>query len=389
MADMAELQIDRVVPGGDGLGRVKGEVCLVPYGLPGDRVEISEPRKRSGVLRAEIRGVIEASPHRAVTDCQVFGTCGGCTWLHFAYPAQAEAKRGLVADCFRRIARREVDPGWVEDPALRRGYRTRATFRARDGRYGFLEARSHTVADITACPLCHPRLNEALHTLRTSGLEGEFEITVNPEGPETLVWAREHAEEVRAIFPMTNSPADRGARHQFLFDGAPIVCGSFAQSSLLLNRLLVGAAREAIGAGEALLDLYCGSGNFSLALAGERRVMGLDHNRAAIAAAQGLGRGKYEAGDEGAFVRAIGSSAWDAILLDPPREGAKAIMPALAGCRARRIVYVSCDPATLARDAKELFEAGWELASLQVVDMFPQTAHVECVAAFERGPRVC
>jgi 23S rRNA (uracil1939-C5)-methyltransferase len=382
---MAELRIERVVPGGDGLGRVDGEVCLVPYGLPGDRIAITDPRKRAGVLRAEIRSVIEASPHRVPTDCSVFGTCGGCTWLHFAYPAQAEAKCALVADCFRRIAHREVNPGFLEDAALRQGYRTRATFRARDGRCGFFEARSHTVTDISACPLCHPRLNEALGILRASGIEGEFEITVNPEGPETLVWVREQLDETRAVFPQTNGPADRGVRHQFLFDGAPVVCGAFAQSSLLLNRLLVGAAREAIGEGETLLDLYCGSGNFSLALAGGRRVTGLDHHRAAIAAAQALGRGHYDAGDESAFVRAIGSTVWDAILIDPPREGAKAIMPALAGCRSRRIVYVSCDPATLARDATALFDAGWGLASLQVVDMFPQTFHVECVAAFERG----
>jgi 23S rRNA (uracil1939-C5)-methyltransferase len=252
------------------------------------------------------------------------------------------------------------------------------------GGCGFLEARSHSIADISACPLCHPRLNEALQTLRDARLEGEFEITVNPEGHETLVWVRDRVEETRAVFPLTNGPADRGPRHQFLFDGAPVVCGAFAQSSLLLNRLLVQTAREAIGDGGNLLDLYCGSGNFSLALAKARDVSGLDHNRAAIAAAQSLGRGRYEVGDEGAFVRAMGSAAWDAILLDPPREGAKALMAALAGCRAGRIVYVSCDPATLARDAKSLFEGGWELDSLKVVDMFPQTFHVECVAAFRR-----
>ncbi len=383
---MSEIRIERVVPGGDGLGRMEGEVCLVPYGLPGDCLAISAPQRRGGVLRAALRDVIEPSPARVAAACPVFGTCGGCTWLHFAYPAQAEAKRALVADCFRRIARREVEPGWIEDASQRLGYRTRATFRAATGRCGFLAARSHDVVDIAECPLCHPRLNGALAALRASGLEGEFEITVNPEGPETLVWVTDRAEETRALFPLTNSPRDSGTRHQFLFDGTPVVCGAFAQSSLQLNRLLVRAAHAAIGEGDSLLDLYCGSGNFSLALAESRGVKGIDHNRAAIAAAQAVRcPGAYEPGDEGAFVRAIGSAAWDAILLDPPREGAKAIMPALAGSRARRIVYVSCDPATLARDARVLFDAGWDLASLDAVDMFPQTAHVECVAAFARG----
>jgi len=382
---MSEMRIERVVPGGDGLGRIEGEVCLVPYGLPGDHLSISAPQRRNGVLRASVRDVIQASPARVVAACPVFGSCGGCTWLHFAYPAQAEAKRALVADCFRRIARREVAPGWVEDASLRMGYRTRATFRGAKGRYGFLGARSHDIVDIAHCPLCHPRLNEALAAVRSSGLEGEFEITVNPEGPETLMWVTNHAQDVSKLFPLTNSPRDAGPRHQFLFDGVPIVCGAFAQSSLQLNRMLTRSAHAAIGAGESLLDLYCGSGNFSLGLAESRVVKGIDHSRAAIAAAQAIRAGVYEPGDEGAFVRAIGSAAWDAILLDPPREGAKAIMPALAGGRARRVVYVSCDPATLARDARVLFEAGWEMTSLDVVDMFPQTYHVECVAAFVRA----
>jgi 23S rRNA (uracil1939-C5)-methyltransferase len=273
----------------------------------------------------------------------------------------------------------------IEDASLRLGYRTRATFRGARGNYGFLAARSHDIVDIASCPLCHPRLNEALAALRESGLEGEFDITVNPHGAETLVWARERVDEVRRIFPMTNSPVDTGPRHQFLFDGAPIVCGGFSQSSLLLNRMLVKAAHDALGEGATLLDLYSGSGNFSLPLAQGRAVKGIDHNRAAIAAAQATGRGSYDAGDEGAFVRAIGSDAWDAILLDPPREGAKAIMHALAGSRSGRIVYVSCDPATLARDARVLVDAGWAIESVDAVDMFPQTAHVEVVAAFARA----
>ncbi len=383
---MSEILIERVVPGGDGLGRVDGEVCFVPYALPGDHLSITAPKRRGGVLRATISNVIVPSPARIAAACQVFGTCGGCTWLHFAYPAQAEAKRALVADCFRRIARCEVQPGWVEDASLRFGYRTRATFRAAKGRSGFLAARSHDIVDIAECPLCHPRLNEALATLRKSGFEGEFEITVNPEGSETLVWVNDRVDEVSRLFPLTNSSRDGVARHQFIFDGVPIVCGAFAQSSLLLNRMLVRAAQAAIGDGETLLDLYCGNGNFSLGLAASRSVKGIDHNRAAIAAAQAIRPGVYEAGDEGAFVRAIGSAAWDAILIDPPREGAKAIMPALAGNRTRRIVYVSCDPATLARDAKVLFDAEWDLVSLDAVDMFPQTFHVECVAAFVRRP---
>jgi 23S rRNA (uracil1939-C5)-methyltransferase len=163
----------------------------------------------------------------------------------------------------------------------------------------------------------------------------------------------------------------------------PIVCGGFSQASLLLNRVLRDCVRPAIGNPESVLDLYCGNGNFSLDLAGRARVLGLDHHAPSIAAAQATGAGEYAVGDEFAFVRAAARESWDVIVLDPPREGAKAIVSALAQSRTRRIVYVSCDPATLARDAKSLFSAGWALASLTAVDMFPHTAHIECVAAFD------
>ena len=99
-----EIEIERVVAGGEGLGRIGGEVCLVPYGLPGDRLSLAEVGRRGGALRGRIDHVLSASRARAVANCPVFGRCGGCTWLHFAYPEQAAAKRAIVADCFRRIA---------------------------------------------------------------------------------------------------------------------------------------------------------------------------------------------------------------------------------------------------------------------------------------------
>ncbi len=381
-----EIQIERVVPGGDGLGRVGGEVCLVPYALPGDRLRLADVVRLGGVLRGRIEDVLDASPGRVATSCPVFGRCGGCTWLHFAYPAQAEAKRAIVADCFRRIAGHEADVAWAEDASLRLGYRTRATFHATAGRYGFYEAKSHRVADIEQCPLCHPKLNKALAQIRAARLEGEFDVSINPDGDDILLWTRDPVPGLRDVFPQSNDSRTRGARHQFLFDGVPIVCGGFSQASLYLNRVLRDRVRAAVGQPISVLDLYCGSGNFSIDLGKSVNVLGLDHHAPSIAAAQALGAGEYAVGDEAGFVRAMARAPWDTIVLDPPRQGAKAIIPALARSGARRIVYVSCDPATLARDAKPLFATGWSLCSLTAVDMFPNTAHVECVAVFD-APR--
>jgi 23S rRNA (uracil1939-C5)-methyltransferase len=382
---MPEVRIERVVPGGDGLARLDGAIVFVPFALPGDVVELSGVTRRKSVLRAEIRRILEPSPDRVAANCPVFGRCGGCSWLPFAYPAQADAKRGIVADCFHRIAGHDVDVSWRDVPAFRLGYRTRATFHAVDGAYGFYRARSHAVEDIDACPLCHPRLNATLQRLRESGLRGEFDVTVNPEGDDVLVWTRDETPGLGEVFPMNNHRRDSSERHAFPFDGVPVVCGGFSQASLLLNRVLREMVFEELSDASSVLDLYCGSGNFTLGLADGRRVRGLDHHAPSIAAANALLPGTFNTGDESVFVREVGRGKWDAILLDPPRQGAKAIVPALARSRAHTLVYVSCDPATLARDSKALFDAEWDLVSMTAVDMFPHTAHVETVAVFRRS----
>ena len=379
-----EVEITGLANGGDGICRVEGEVCFVRYALPGDRVLLEVEAKSRGALRAVILEVLEPSPDRTQPSCGVFGRCGGCTWLHFDYPAQAEWKCRIVKDCFSRIGKIDVDVEWEEIPALRMGYRTRATFRRGGSRWGFYEARSHDVVDIPECPLCHPHLNAALGALRATDATGSVAITVNPEGDEVLVWSDEDATPLKEAFPLANSPRDAGRRESFLCDGVPVVNGSFAQSSLLLNRLLVRHVHALIGDARSVLDLYCGCGNFSLALADGRRIVGLDHDGAAIMAADRRDRGEYRVGDEEEFKTHIGDSAWDVILLDPPRAGAKRIMRTLATCDAEAIVYISCDPATLARDAAVLVRGGWSVDGLTVVDMFPHTAHIECVARFRR-----
>lgn len=381
---MYEVRIERVVAGGHGLTHVDGAVCFVPYGLPGDRVALAEVRKRRGVLHGRIDALLEPSPDRRETACPVFGRCGGCTWLHFAYPAQGEWKREIVAESFQRIAKTEVEVGWAEEPALRLGYRTRATFHMGRGACGFYAAGSRTIVDIAECPLCHPRLNAALRTLREQRCTGSFELTVNPEGDEVLLWTRGPSRALRRAFPMTNSSKDAQARFQFAFDGVPVVNGTFSQGSLLLNRKLVSVVREALEECGSVLDLYCGSGNFTRGLGADRHVLGLDRNRAAVEAADSLRPGSYRVGDERAFQAALSERHWDAVLLDPPRQGARALMPALARSRAGRIVYVSCDPATLARDSRTLIEAGWTVQRATAVDMFPNTPHVETVVVFTR-----
>ncbi|MCC6695289.1 MAG: class I SAM-dependent RNA methyltransferase [Candidatus Hydrogenedentes bacterium] len=379
------LTITAVAHGGHGVARVEGQVCFVAYGLPGDTVRARIVKRSKGVLWAVIDELLEASPDRIPAHCPVYGICGACTWLHFAYPAQGEWKRRIVRESLARLARIEIDVAWADDSNHRLRYRTRAEFHGDGEHLGFYATASHDVVDVTACPLCHPRLNTALATLRALKPDGSVEVVVNPEGDDVLVWTRSHIRGLESAFAHAQHPGSEEARASFLFDGVPVVNGAFSQSSLLLNRVLVRTVHDAVGDAASVLDLYCGTGNLSLGLARERDVTGIDHNRAAVEAARAIGAGDYRAGNERAFHEAIREQAWDAIILDPPRTGAREMAPALARCEARRLVYVSCDPATLARDTKVLIEGGWCMERATAVDLFPNTPHIETVCTFARA----
>lgn len=379
------LDIGGVAHGGHGVGRIDGQVCFVPFGLPGDRVRVVIEREQKGVLWGRIVAIEEPSPHRAAIPCGAAPEPGSCMWSHFAYPAQAAWKQQIVRDCFSRIGQMGVEPTWYEVSEYRLGYRTRAEFQVHDGAMGYYRLGTHDVVDVPACPLSHPRLNEALAMLRQCAPKVPVEITVDPEGSAVLVWTRQPDTEVAKIFPDAQHLKSREARAWFCFDGVPVVNGCFSQSSLVLNRLLQAQVRRHIGSATSVLDIYCGSGNFSLTLPADVEVQGIDHNRAAVFAADTQRPGAYRAGDTGTMAGALAQRAWHTVILDPPRAGAKALIPSLAKAQAQRIVYVSCDPATLARDARTLAQSNWHLTQLDLVDMFPHTPHVESVCVFDRA----
>lgn len=379
------VTIGSVAHGGHGVARIDGHVCFIPYALPGDEAAVRIVRRSKGVLWGAIDRLVKASPDRIDPGCGVYGRCGACTWLHFAYPAQAEWKQRIVNDCFERIAKISVDVHWADEPDRRLHYRTRAEFHGDGDGFGFFAGGTHDVVDVVTCPLCHPNLNAALPKLRDLRIRGSVELTVNPEGGDVLVWTPRRSAPLDEAFSHAQWTDSEGPRAQFLFDGVPVVNGAFCQSSLLLNRVLLAVVRNAIGDGESILDLYCGSGNLSLELAKGRTVTGIDHNRASIEAAQRMGAGDYRIGDEASFAEAIESRSWNIIMIDPPRTGAKGIAEVIARSAAERVVYVSCDPATLARDARVLSAGGLKVARVTAVDLFPNTFHVETVCVFDRA----
>jgi 23S rRNA (uracil1939-C5)-methyltransferase len=381
----AEVTIERMAHGGDGVGYIEGKICFVPYALVGDKVsvEITEDGKRFS--RAKIIEVLEASPHRIETNCPAFGTCGGCGWLHFAYPAQMEWKQKIIEECFRRLGKIEVSVDGIGDPDLHTGYRTRATFRGADGKRGFYAPQSHDVIDLEECPLCDPAVNTALKTIRETGVEGDVEVVVNPEGDEVFIWTDEPNDPLSQAFPIVESLGFGDTRSNFFFDDTPVVNGTFNQSSLKLNRILVDHVHSLLESVETILDLYCGSGNLTMALSDRAKVIGLDRDGPSIKAADTANRGEFYIGKQRDFHDFIHRQAWDAIVLDPPRVGAKNIMKSLSESKAKKIIYVSCDPATLARDSAVLVAAGWVITNVTAVDIFPNTSHVETVCVLEPG----
>jgi 23S rRNA (uracil1939-C5)-methyltransferase len=384
-----ELSIEKAALGGDGIGRNAGKVVFVPSALPGDVVRVEITQEAKNFTRARILEVMTPSPARETGADSVATEDGSASWLHFRYPQQAEWKRQLVGEALERIGGVAVDIEWREEPSLRRGYRTRATFHGDGEKLGYYAAGSHDIVDVASCPLSHPRMNAALEKLRTVRLKGSCTLTVNPEGEEELAWTAFTMRRLKAAFPLANTPEDL-KRSMFWFDNRPIVNGCFSQSSLLLNRLLTAAVEEFAGKPESVLDLYCGNGNLSLGMAAQCRVVGMDHNRDAVRAArktriEGAEKHDYRKGGEDKMTALIASGEFETILLDPPRAGAKLLAPALAACKARQIVYVSCDPATLARDVKVMAAQGWSIVRAAALDMFPNTPHVETVCLLRRA----
>lgn len=379
-----EVTITGVAHGGDGIGRIDNLVCFVAGALPGEVVQVHIYRKAKNALWGQLLKVIKPSESR-ISNPACSGHCckAACLWHDFAYPDQGHWKQKIVTESIRRIGGIEIEVPFVENQSLRTGYRTRAVFHGDGKHMGYYAPRTHDVIPLSACPLNHERLNQAFVMLEPLGLRANIHVTVNPKGAETLVCMGDPTREVRELFPMTNSFNDR-KRHRFLFDGIPIINGAFSQASLLLNRMLRKETDTRIGNAEQLLDLYCGSGNLSLHHTKSCKVVGIDHAKTAIDAANAIAPGAYQQGDERAMATLIRKRQWDVILLDPPRTGAKALVESLAASTAQRIIYVSCNPATFARDAGGLVSGGWHLISAAALDMFPHTPHVETIGVFEK-----
>lgn len=374
-----EVEIERILPGGYGLAHAEGKTIFVALSAPGDRLRVRVERQQGNVLFASIEEILVASPVRIEPPCPYFGRCGGCDFQQLAYENQLAAKAEIIRDCLHRIARVEV-PEIVVTPSPRDWrYRMRAMWQIdQDERtIGYYERGSRRVCDVVDCAVLMPELQETLERVRKTEWH-EFppdlkhlEVVAGENG---VSLAPEFAEFETRELELTIL----GERYSYNAEAF------FQINPALLAPLIEFALGDVTG--DLAIDLYSGVGLFTLPLA--RRFKGVVAVEGNPIASRFADRNLDRAGLENVRVVNAGVAEWfrprtlraDFILLDPPRAGAEsAVIKGILDFAAPRVTYVSCDPATLARDLKKLIAGGYAIESLRAFDLFPQTHHVETV----------
>jgi 23S rRNA (uracil1939-C5)-methyltransferase len=373
-----EVEIERILPGGMGLAHAGGKTVFVSLAAPGDRVRVQVEREQGNVLFASIVEIIAPSPIRIEPPCPYFGRCGGCDFQQLTYEAQVAAKSEMIRDCLHRIARLEDVPEIVVTPSPNDWrYRMRAMWQIdHDERtIGYYERGSRRVCDVVDCAVLRPELQEKLEEVRATEWN-QFP----PDLKHLDVVAGENGVSFAPAF------ADFETRELSLRIRGEIYHYN-AQSFFQINpSLLVPLIDFALddASGENALDLYSGVGLFTLPLSRQfKKVVAVESNPTAVRFA------RRNLQNTNAHVIAAGVAEWirsapmrdvDFVLLDPPRAGAEsAVIKGILDLRPPQISYVSCDPATLARDLKKLLSGGYKIRSIRGFDLFPQTHHVETV----------
>jgi 23S rRNA (uracil1939-C5)-methyltransferase len=392
------VTVEKLVYGGDGLARLDGRVVLAPYVLPGERIRAEVEREKPGLVRARTLEVMEPATGRVEAPCPVFGRCGGCHYQHAEYGQQVAAKAAILAEELRRVGKMEppVEIATIAGPPW--GYRNRVQLHVDGGKLGYRQARSHRLCGVAACPIASPRINESIETLNGMLRDARW-----PRMVRTLELFTDERQVQLNVLDTERPVAKRffewcGERMAGLVDGAldyegrfRVSRNSFFQVNRFLADRLVEAALEA-AEGQTAFDLYAGVGLFAPALARKfQQVTSVESGSGAVRDLQynaeraGLGNIHVEQRTVEEFLQETAQSA-DFVLLDPPRAGlGEAVVRRLSELGPKQVVMVACDPATLARDLGGMVAAGYAVERMTMIDLFPQTYHMEAVVALKRN----
>jgi 23S rRNA (uracil1939-C5)-methyltransferase len=417
-----DIKIEKLIYGGDGLAHYDAATVFVPFVLPGETVSVVPIEKKKKFLRARAEAILSPAPERIAPRCPYFLSCGGCHYQHIPYESQLKYKEEILRETLRRLGKIDwsgpieahASPAW--------GYRNRAQWKVREQKsggppqIGYFHAASTALVPVDECPIVSPKLVETLNALRgllaSGGLSPalrEVEAFVDDKD-EALLLTLTYAKYPKATREVERALRDKlpslaslliqdtnQQRMELLGPGSVTYkVGDFAYrvshlSFFQVNRFLVGemakTVSEMAGAGELAFDVFAGAGSFSLPLARQfARVIAAEANPVAardfsfnVGLPENARPGKLEIRemDSADFLRRMKQTP-DCVVLDPPRAGLGTEgVAALVRLGPKRIVYVSCDPATLARDLEAMVAAGYEISVVSLFDLFPQTFHIE------------
>jgi 23S rRNA (uracil1939-C5)-methyltransferase len=438
------VEIESLAYRGEGIGHIENKVIFVPLTAPGDKVALTVSENKKNYLRGTVKEFHVRSPHRVVPLCNYFGECGGCHWQHLSYEYELDAKRKILQETLARIGKIDPDsyacPAPIASPKAY-GYRCRVRLQGltkRNTELGFFRAHSKEIIPVDRCELASGFLNETMKRLHgfLNSLDyllpfAELQILVRQESEEaTLAFScpqrlddelvRDFLKALKAYIPKvygvsfeTSKNGEAQIEHfgncglEFDYTFVPASgqqpvpvryraqIHAFSQVNPEQNRNLLRTIYDWADptADKVVLDLFCGAGNLSLPLARDAgKVIGMEESPLAVedarynASLNGLANCEFRIADVyEALGQLKGEDRIDVLIVDPPRKGAKECIGDMLALRPSKILYVSCDPTTLARDLALLTYSAYRLTRVQLVDMFPQTYHIECVAELVRA----
>lgn len=436
-----------MIYGGDGLAHLpadekgRGKAVFTPFVLSGEKIEATLTEQKPGFVRSRANSILEPSPHRVEPGCPYFGRCGGCHYQHSSYEHQLEIKKEILRETLRRTAKLDLSVDIQVHPSPPWNYRNRSRLKVQtttDFKVGYFKMTSHELLAVEECPISSPLINRGIAALWQSGRAGklpagveEVEFFANADDTELLVevsakpdsrraalraWAEDFQSsmaEVGGVVVFREAPkGERGTEEKLLTVGADhlvyrtaraayrVSAGSFFQTNRYLTDELVKIVTQG-QSGDLALDLYAGVGLFSTALCDIRHIVSVESSQTSTADLSYNLSSNGEAVlatseqylSEGAAARRPGKDAVpphpayqpDLAVVDPPRSGlGERVARMLVTMAAPRVVYVSCDPVTLARDLVVLLAGGYRIEQMHLVDLFPQTYHLESVVHLAR-----
>jgi 23S rRNA (uracil1939-C5)-methyltransferase len=408
MRPLVEVDLTAMVFGGDAMGRLKdGKPIFVPFGIAGERVRVEIVEDKANFCRGRLLDVLEASPMRIAPRCRHFGVCGGCHYQHLEYEDQLRIKRQIVIDQFKRIGKFEEPPvGEIIASPDQWNYRNTIQFHlSKNGRLGYQKAATNQIVEIEECHLPLPLMNDTWPELEIDPVAGVERVSLRAgEGDDLLLLLEgksDSAPEFEVDFPISALYLGNGSEILLSGDGFTtmmvngrgfrVSAESFFQVNLQQAERMVQLVMGSLdlNSGDVVLDCYCGVGLFSAFIAPVAgKVIGVELSESAC--------NDYAANlDEFDNVELYVGAAEqilpglkvkpNRVVVDPPRAGLeRAALNAILAMAPEKIVYVSCDPSTLARDARLLTDGGYSIQGITPLDLFPQTFHVESIALFSK-----